>query len=132
MKLLRRTLYWDAAVSTLLGVVLALVPAWTLRSLFDQPPLTEYAWVRIVGIEAVGLAMLKVLVAHRIEELWWFTWAFVLAGGAVALLCALNAVVGLPAGSPPVLWWVLAGLYALFTVSLVAGLAKTGTERPPF
>jgi hypothetical protein len=39
---------------------------------------------------------------------------------------------GLPDGTSPLLWWVFAATSAAFTVGLLAGLAKTGTERPPF
>jgi hypothetical protein len=43
----------------------------------------------------------------------------------------LNAF-GLPDGVSPLLWWVFAALSTAFTIGLLAGLAKTGTERPPF
>jgi hypothetical protein len=32
----------------------------------------------------------------------------------------------------PLLWWVFAAVSTAFTFGLLAGLAKTGTERPPF
>lgn len=130
MKLLRRVLYWEAAVWTLAGAALSLFPRPILHLAFDQPHAVEYAWVRITGIQAVGLALLMILVAHRIEDLWWFSWAFVLTGGGVALLCALNALFGLPRGASALLWWLMAGIDGLFTGLLLAGLAKTGIERP--
>lgn len=131
MKLLRRVLYWEAAVWALSGAALALFPVWIVHTLFDQAPLSEYAWVRMVGIQAVGIAMLMVVVAHRIEDLWWAAWAFALTGGALALLSALNALFGLRGGSSATLWWLLVGVLGAFTVLLLAGLAKTGLQKPP-
>ena len=72
-----------------------------------------------------------VLVARRLTELWWFTWAFVIATAGSAIIAALDALFGLPEGASPLLWWVFAALSTAFTVGLLAGLAKTGTERPP-
>jgi hypothetical protein len=73
-----------------------------------------------------------VLVARRLETLWWFAWAFVLASAGSAIVALLNALFGLPDGVSPLLWWVFAAFSTAFTVGLLAGLAKTGTERPPF
>ncbi|HSJ28416.1 MAG TPA: hypothetical protein VLB67_09400 [Acidimicrobiia bacterium] len=131
MKVLRWVLYWGAGIWAASGVVLALVPAVVLEDLFGQSALREYAWVRMVGILIVGMALLMVLVARRIEELWWWSWAFVLTGAGIAVLSGLNAAIGTPSGSPTFLWWLLAGVTGLFTAGLVAGLAKAGTERSP-
>ncbi len=73
--------------------------------------------------------MLMVMVAHRIETLWWFTWAFVLTEGALALLTTLNALFGLPRGSDALLWWLFAGVSAAFAAAMLVGLARTGLER---
>jgi hypothetical protein len=48
-----------------------------------------------------------------------------------AIVAVSNALFGLPDGVSPLLWWVFAALSTAFTVGLLAGLAKTGTERPP-
>ena len=103
MQLLKRALYWEAAVLAAGGLFLAFFPAWFLQSVFQQPPATD-AWVRIAGVQAVGFAMLAVVVAHRIEQLWWASWAFVLTGGGVAVVAGGYALVGLPEGVSPVFW----------------------------
>ena len=76
MKLLRRALVWQAALWAAFGLVLAIAPGWVIESVFDQPPLGEEAWMRVSGIMAIALAGLMVLVSHRVEELWWWSWAF--------------------------------------------------------
>ena len=72
-----------------------------------------------------------VLVARRLKELWWFAWAFVIATAGSAIIAVLNALFGLPEGASPLLWWMFAAVSAAFTIGLLAGLAKTGTERSP-
>jgi hypothetical protein len=130
VRLLRRVLYLLAAVNALTAVAFAAVPKLMLKTLFGQVPYPEYAWVRIGGIEAFGLAMLQVLVAHRAAEVWWWSWAFVIVEGLIAVVAALNALLGLPAGSSGVLWWLIAGVNALFTAGLVWGIGRTAQERP--
>jgi len=44
---------------------------------------------------------------------------------------SLTALFGLPDRDSPLLWWLFAAASMAFTVGLLAGLAKTGTERPP-
>ena len=129
MKLLRLVLYWQAAVWAASGVGLALLPAPIIHDLFDQPEPPDYAWVQLVGILVFGMSTLMVLVGHRIEELWWWSWSFVLTGASIAVLAVLNAVAGLPPGVSSSLWWLIGGVSGLFTLGLVAGLAITGTQR---
>lgn len=131
VKLLRRLLYWEAGLWAGSGVVLALFPVQVVEDLFDQPELPEYAWVRMVAVLVVGMALLMVLVAHRIDELWWWSWAFVLVGAGLTALSGLNAAIGTPSGAPSSFWWLLAGVTGLFTLGLLAGLARAGTERSP-
>jgi hypothetical protein len=130
VKLLRGVLYLNAGVWSVTGILLCLAPVLVLEDVFDQVSLAEYAWVRLAGILMIGIAMLMVLVGHRIERLWWFSWAFVLTQGAIALLAALNALVGLPERSGALFWWLLAGLSAAFAAAMLLGLGKTGLERP--
>jgi hypothetical protein len=130
MTLLKRVLYLQAAVTTLLGVALVALPKFVLLTLFGQVHYPEYAWVRITGIEALGLAMFMVLVAHRAAEVWWWSWAFVLVTGVIAVIAAFNALIGLPQAASPVLWWLLAAGNAGFCAALLWGLGRTGQERP--
>lgn len=131
MNLLRRVLILQAIVWAVCGGAIAVAPSFVLHTMFDLPPLPDLGYVRIAGVFSVSLAMLMVLIARRLETLWWFVWAFVFASAGSALVAALNAVVGLPSGSQPLLWWLFAAASAVFTVALLAGLARTGTERPP-
>jgi hypothetical protein len=122
-----QALVWAAC-----GIAIAVAPRLVLVTMFDLPPLPDQGYVRIAGVFAFSLSLLMVLVARRLETLWWFAWAFVLATGGSAIVAALNALFGLPDGVSPLLWWVFAAVSTAFTVGLLAGLAKTGTERPPF
>jgi hypothetical protein len=122
-----QALVWAAC-----GIAIAVAPRFVLVTVFDLPPLPDQGYVRIAGVFAFSLSLLMVLVARRLETLWWFAWAFVLATAGSAIVAALNALFGLPDGVSPLLWWVFATVSTAFTVGLLAGLAKTGTERPPF
>ena len=130
MNALRRTLYLQAAVWGLVGAALAVAPRLVLVSLFGQPPLNEPAWVRLLGIHAVAVAMLMVLVAHRIEDLWWWAWGFCLVTAGVAVVTLINAAFGLAPGEPATLWWVFAGVTSAFAFALLYGLAVTATQNP--
>ena len=132
MDLLRRVLAIQAVVWAACGAAIAVAPRFVLVTMFDLAPLPDTGYVRIAGIFSFSLSLLMVLVARRLEQLWWFAWAFVLAAAGSAVVAALNAGFGLPDGVSPLLWWVFAAVSTAFTVGLLAGLAKTGTERPPF
>ena len=121
-----QALVWAAC-----GIAIAVAPRFVLVTAFDLPPLPDQGYVRIAGVFAFSLSLLMVLVARRLETLWWFAWAFVLATAGSAIVAALDALFGLPDGVSPLLWWVFAAVSTAFTVGLLVGLAKTGTERPP-
>ncbi|MBI4261716.1 MAG: hypothetical protein HY658_14265 [Actinobacteria bacterium] len=130
MALLKRTLYLQALVWAVVGVALAALPRFLLVSVFGQGPLGDYAWARIVGLQAFTLALVMVLVAHRIEELWWWSWGFVIGTLGIALVVVLNASFGLREGSSPVMWWIFSAVTWGFALSLLWGLFRTGRERP--
>ena len=132
MDLLRRVLLLQALVWSVCGVAIAVAPRLVLVSIFDLAPSPEYGYVRVAGIFSFSLALLMVLVARRLTEIWWFEWAFVVASGGSGIVAALTALFGLPDGASPLLWWLFAAASTTFAVGLLAGLAKTGTERPPF
>jgi hypothetical protein len=121
----------QAGVWAVCGLAITVAPRLVLVSMFDLPPLPDQGYVRIAGIFSFCLSLLMVLVARRLADLWWFVWAFVIATVGSAAIAALNALFGIPEGASPLLWWVFAALSTAFTVGLLAGLAKTGTERPP-
>jgi hypothetical protein len=120
-----------AAVWAACGVALVVAPRWVLVDLFDQVPYPDYAYVRVAGVLAFTTAMLMVITAQRLEEIWVFTWAFVFAAAGTFVVAVANAAWGRPEGSSAVLWWLFAALSLAFTLGLLAGLAKTGSERPP-
>ena len=122
----------QAVVWAACGAAIAVAPRFVLVTMFDLAPLPDTGYVRIAGIFSFSLSLLMVLVARRLQQLWWFAWAFVLAAAGSAVVAGLNAGFGLPDEVSPVLWWVFAAVSTAFTVGLLAGLAKTGTERPPF
>lgn len=131
MKLLRRVLVWQATLWAAFGLALVIAPGWVIESVFGQPPLGEEAWMRISGVMAIALAGLMVLVSHRVEELWWWSWAFVILTLASTVVLVLNALVGVPEGAAAWPWWALAGVNAGFALIELIALARIGTERPP-
>jgi hypothetical protein len=130
MNTLRRVLYLEAGLWALAGAALALVPRFVLVTVFDQPPYPEYAWLRLYGIQGVGLAMLMVLVAHRIEHLWWWSWAFALITTGTAAVVVLNAAFGLAPRQSGVLWWLFALLTLAFAFGLLYGLFASSKDQP--
>jgi hypothetical protein len=130
MNTLRRLLYLEAAVWAVAGVALAVAPRFVLMTLFDQPPLGDFMWLRLYGIQSVGLAMLMVLVAHRIEQLWWWSWAFALVTAGTAAAVVLNAAFGLSASQSSVLWWVFALVALAFSFGLLYGMFASSREQP--
>jgi hypothetical protein len=130
MKLLRRILYEHAAVWAVCGVAIALAPRWILRTLFDQVPSPDDTYVRICGVMSIGASLTMVLVAQKLEEVWWWAWAFAITDAAIASITAFHAAFGLPRGSSPALWWIFATVSALLTVGLLAGLARAADEKP--
>jgi hypothetical protein len=131
VELLRRVLSIQAVVWAVCGAAIAVAPGFVLHTMFDMTPLGDSGYVRIAGIFAFSLALLMVLVARRLADLWWFAWAFVIASAGSALVAALNALFGVPEGSAALLWWLFAAASTVFTFGLLAGLARSGTERPP-
>ncbi|HEV3474505.1 MAG TPA: hypothetical protein VG602_03985 [Actinomycetota bacterium] len=131
MALLRRVLYLDALREAVVGVALLGFPGTLLIELFDQPPYGDYAFVRILGLASLVLAMLMVLVGHRVQEVWWWSWAFVVLEVGRAGLASLNALIGLPPGAGALVWWLNAGVSWLFAAGFLWGLARAGAEKPP-
>src|SRR6266508_624759 len=90
VRLLRRSLYAYALVSAVAGAALEAFPRSALVGLFGQVHYPEYAWVRVVGVQALGTAMLAVLVAQRVRDQWWWTWAFVIPVMLLFLVFGVN------------------------------------------
>jgi hypothetical protein len=130
MSLLRRTLYSMAAVWAASGIAIAAVPRWVLVNVFDQAPYPDYAYVRVAGVVSFSSALLMVVTAQRLEDMWVYAWAFVIAAVGTFAIALANAAWGRPDASSAVLWWLFAAVSLLFTIGLLVGLAKTGSERP--
>lgn len=130
MKLLRRLLKVQAALWLLWSVATGLFPRWVLEDLFDQPALAEYAWVRAAAVMGAVLALLMVLVAQRIDDLWWWSWAFAVLEVGTATVFAINAIFGVPEGAEAWPFWSLAIVNGLFGAGLLVGMGVGGQERP--
>ena len=130
MTLLRRVLYWQASLWAASGLLEIAAPHWFLQTLFRQPPYPDLAYVRSMGVMCVAFALLMVLVAQRIEEVWWWAWAFALTDAALATVCGLNALFGPVEGSATLFWWLLAAGNVAFGAALLIGMAGAGDEKP--
>jgi hypothetical protein len=130
MVLLRRALQAQAAVWFAGSVVLGLFPVWALETVGSQVHLYEYAWLRGSAVMGVVLALLMVLVSRKLDEVWWWAWAFAILEAGVATVSVLNAAFGLPNGSAAWPWWALAGIHLVIGAGLLLGLARAGQEQP--
>ena len=130
MALLRRVLYWQAAVWTAAGLLEIAAPRWFLETIFRQPPYPDVAFVRAMGVMCVAFALLMVLVAQRIEDVWWWTWAFALTDAALATISGLEALLGPVEGSATTFWWLLAAGNVAFGTGFLVGMARAGQEKP--
>jgi hypothetical protein len=128
---LRRTLYLQSAVWAVVGAAMVFVPRFVQGALFSQAGRLDLAWVRILGLQGFGLAMLMVLVAHRAQDLWWWTWALALTTVGTAVVAVLHAAFGLSAGEPALAWWLLSTVAIGFSLGLLSGLYLTGREYEP-
>lgn len=111
--------------------MLVTAPGWLTETVLDQGQLGEDAWLRAAGVMAIALAAQMVLVGHRIEELWWWSWTFVVLQIATTLVFVANALLGVPDGAAAWPWWLLAALDASAGIVLLGALARAGTERSP-
>ena len=130
MKLLRNALYLTAAAWAGGGIAVAIFPATILVRWFDQPPYPDYAYVRSTGILCAGIALLMVLVAQRLEDVWWWSWAFAITAAGLATLSAVNAVWGLPPHAGAVIWWMFASGNFVFTALILLGMESASHENP--
>lgn len=130
MKLLRPVLYAQAALWTGFGLLIAVSPRWLLQTVGGQPPLGDDAWARTVGVTAVVLALLMVLVAQRLDDVWWWAWAFALLEIGVGTLFVFHALLSLPSGAAAWPWWLLGAANTAFAALDLVGLGFTAQEKP--
>src|SRR5437763_10277018 len=113
MATLRRALYAAAAIWFLSGLAVATAPHFWLVTVFDQIGYSDFAYVRFAGTEGIALALLMVMVANHLEDNWWWSWAFVIATGAMAIVAIVNVAAGLPHGSSSGVWWLVVAVTAV-------------------
>ena len=131
MTLLRRVIAWQAVLWGIAGLALALAPGTLVEGLLDQTPAIESSWLRALGVAAIVLAAQMVLVGRKLEELWWWSWSFVILEAATAIAFVLNAAFGVPEGAASWPWWLIGVVNGGLAGLEIAALAKAGMERPP-
>jgi hypothetical protein len=130
MTFLRRVLNAQAALWAVFGFVVGIAPDWLLETVARQPALTDDAWFRALGVIAVVLALLMVLVAQRLEDVWWWAWAFVALEAGMATVFVLHALFGLPEGASTWSWWLLASVNGAVGALDLVGLGLAAQEKP--
>jgi hypothetical protein len=130
MNLLRRALGLGAFLLLVLSVPLVVAPRTIVEEVMGQAASGDDAWVRLFGAAVVALALFHVLILRKLEDLWWWCWAFVVFDGSVSVIALSHAAVGLPSGSAEWPWWLVGSAAALFTALYLIGLAKAGQEKP--
>ena len=130
MSLLRRVLGIGAAVLVLVGVPLALIPGTILERLLGQRPLGDDVWIRVLAVALIVLGLFHVLIIRKLDEVWWWSWAFVIFDGVSAIVVILHAAIGVPEGSAVWPWWLYGATSGAFAALYVAGIARAGQEKP--
>lgn len=130
MSLLRRVLTAGALALAVVSIPLVLVPEAIVEGVMGQAPLSDDVWVRLFGAAGIALALFHVLILRKLDDLWWWCWAFVTLDGISALILVLHAAIGVPSGSEVWPWWVVGATDALFTGLYLGGLARAGQEKP--
>jgi peptidoglycan/LPS O-acetylase OafA/YrhL len=126
--LLRRVLKVQAGLWVFAGVALGLIPTRVISAL-GQFPVLEVAWLRMLGVTSVVLALFMFLVAQRLSDVWWWAWAFALLELGIGALALLNVIVGEYAGDAWA-WWAIGGVSLAFAAAVLIGLALAGREKP--
>ena len=130
MSSLRRALGLGAVLLLALAVPLVVVPRTVVETVMGQERIAEDVWLRLFGSAVIALALFHVLILRKLDDLWWWVWAFVIFDGLSSVIVVAHATVGLPEGSSAWPWWVFGTTSALFTVLYVVGLARAGQEKP--
>ena len=143
VKTLRKVLFLHAAVWALLGLAFAIfaqsVLNWTDPTgasgwfgyvpRVPTPPGGEI-FVRFLGIATFVLSMFMVLVAQKIEAVWWWSWGFVMADVLVLLVALLHLAFGLPPKASAAPWWLISLISLGFAIALLWGLFKAQQDQP--
>jgi hypothetical protein len=130
MSLLRRALGVGAALLLLLSVPLVVFPQTIVEGVMGQGRVSDAVWIRLFGAGGIALALFHVLIVRKLDDLWWWCWAFVIFDALTSLIVIIHVSAGLPDGSAAWPWWLFGGTSAFFTALYVVGLAKAGQEKP--
>jgi len=130
MSLLRGALGVGAVLLVASSAPLVVIPRTIVETIMGQAPAPDDVWIRLFGAAGVALALFHVLILRKLDDLWWWCWAFVIFDALIALIALVHASVGLPDGSAAWPWWVFGVTSAVLTGVFVVGLAKTGQEKP--
>lgn len=129
MTLLRGALSAGAALLLALSAPLVVIPRTIVETILGQGP-GDDIWIRLFGTAGVALALFHVLILRKLDDLWWWCWAFVLFDASVAAISLTHAAVGLPEDSAAWPWWLLGTTAVGFSALYLVGLAKAGREQP--
>ncbi|MEO8477509.1 MAG: hypothetical protein ABI572_10740 [Actinomycetota bacterium] len=130
MKLLRRILKTQAVLWAAWGLSAIVVPRWVVETVMRQPALSDPVWLRTIGVMSVVLALLMALVSQKLEDVWWWSWAFAVLQIGAATVFVLHALVDLPDGASAWPWWAMGAAGALLGGGLLFGMAEAGQEKP--
>jgi hypothetical protein len=130
MSLLRRALGVDAVLVLVLAAPLVVFPRAIVETVMGQGQTPDVVWIRLFGAAGLALALFHVLILRKLDDLWWWCWAFVIFDGLTSLIVILHVSTGLPDGSAAWPWWIFGASSALFMALYVVGLAKAGQEKP--
>jgi hypothetical protein len=130
MSLLRRALSLGALLLVVMSLALLTVPGWIVERVLDQGETPGDVWLRLLGAGAFSIALVHVLIVRKLEDLWWWCWAFVAFDGLTAVIAVLHAVAGVPEGSARWPWWLMGAVSGAFTAAYLGGLARAGQEKP--
>ena len=130
MSLLRRVLGVGAVLLLALSLPLVVIPSTVVEGVMGQADVSDVVWIRLFGAGGAALALFHVLVLRKLDELWWWCWAFVIFDGLTSLILITHVSAGLPDGSAAWPWWLFGATAALFAALYVVGLAKAGQEKP--
>ena len=96
MSLLRGALSAGAVLLLALSAPLVVIPRTIVETIMGQGPTGDDIWIRLFGAAGVALALFHVLILRKLDDLWWWCWAFVIFDGLAAVIVIIHAAVGLP------------------------------------
>lgn len=129
MIVLRRALGLGAVLLLVPAILLIAVPRTIVERFMGQAA-GDDVWIRLTGAACIALALFHVLVIRKLDDLWWWCWAFVLFDGSVAVISLTHAAVGVNEGSAAWPWWILGTTTVGFAALYLVGLARAGREKP--